>query len=249
MAFTVEEREAVRDRLVERARSDPRIVACALVGAEAGGRADRWSDLDLTFAVAGGAGVQEVLADWTREMTGELGAAHLFDLPVASTVYRVFLLPSSLQVDLSFTPERDFAPRGPRFRLLFGAAGPGLTAPRLSASHLFGMAAHHAVRARISVERGRSWQAEYWISGVRDQALTLACLREGLETSFGRGFDGLPPAVHRRSEDALVRSTGREELLRALGAAIELLLAEGGEAGALADGLAQQLRELPGPLG
>jgi hypothetical protein len=36
-------------------------------------------------------------------------AVHLFDLPFLSSLYRVFLLPGSLQVDLSFTPAADSA--------------------------------------------------------------------------------------------------------------------------------------------
>ena len=47
---------------------------------------------------------------------------------------------------------------------------------------------HHAVRARFCIERGRWWQAEYWISGVRDQALALACHRRGLAVAHGRGL-------------------------------------------------------------
>jgi hypothetical protein len=52
-----------------------------------------------------------------------------------------------------------------------------------SASELFGYGVHHAVRGRICLERERYWQAEYWISGVRDYALSLACLRLELPVS------------------------------------------------------------------
>ena len=49
--FSVDDRERVRDRVLEWASSDPRIVAGAVVGSMAQGERDRWSDLDLTFAV------------------------------------------------------------------------------------------------------------------------------------------------------------------------------------------------------
>ena len=117
--FSVEDRERIREMLVARARSDSRLVAAAAIGASAGG-GDRWSDLDLTFCVADEVPVEEVLTDWTQVLTEEWNAAVLFDLPVRSTIYRVFLLPGMLQVDLSFTPAQEFGALGPRFHLLFG---------------------------------------------------------------------------------------------------------------------------------
>jgi len=38
--FTVEERDRVRNRLVQMSRADPRLVAGALVGSTAGGQGD-----------------------------------------------------------------------------------------------------------------------------------------------------------------------------------------------------------------
>lgn len=61
-------------------------------------------------------------------------------------------------------------------------------------------------------QRGRFWQAEYWISGVRDYALSLACLRRGLPTAHGRGSDNLPPEVLKVFEGALGRSLEPTEL-------------------------------------
>jgi len=50
--FTVEQRDAVRERLLGIANEDERVVAGAAVGSLAVGAGDRFSDLDLTFAVA-----------------------------------------------------------------------------------------------------------------------------------------------------------------------------------------------------
>jgi hypothetical protein len=33
---------------------------------------------------------------------------------------------------------------------------------------------------RVCVERSRYWPAEYWVSAVRDNALTMACIRLGM---------------------------------------------------------------------
>ena len=225
--FTPEDRERVSDWIVELARSDERVGAAALVGGSAQGAADRWSDLDLTFGVIAPATVGEVLEDWSLRLDRELDAVHLFDLPSGPTVYRVFLLPGCLQVDLSFTAADEFGATGPRFRLLFGEAVERAHPTPPQAGELFGIAVHHAVRARFCIERGRFWQAEYWLSGVRDHALSLACLRNGLEPSHGREFDALPDEVRARLAGALVLTLEPEELLRALRVAIDVLLREG----------------------
>jgi hypothetical protein len=244
--FTVEERDRVRDRVLELASADPRVVAGAAVGALAEGGGDRWSDLDLTFGVAEGVGVGEVLADWSAELARELDAVYLFDLPRDSSIYRVFLLPGCLQLDLSFTPAPEFGARGPKFRLLFGSAVDSAHFPQPSPRDLFGLGVHHAVRAWFCIERGRLWQAEYWISELRDYALSLACLSRGLAPVEGRGLDQLPPEVLVSFDEALVRSVERDELLRALGRAVDGLLRESAEAADLAAKVEAQLRELTG---
>lgn len=242
--FTVDDRERVRARVLELARADSRVVAGAEVGSFARDTGDRWSDLDLTFAVADGVELDDVLADWTAQLADELGAAHLFDLRSGPAIYRVFLLPDCLEIDVSFAPASDFGARGPAFRLLFGRAVESTRSEPPPANELFGYAVHHARAARVSVERGRYWLAEYWISAARDYALALACRARGLPTAYGRGFDDLPADVLARFEGAIVRSLDRDELMRALGAAIEGLLHESTEARELATTVRPQLRTL-----
>lgn len=241
-AFTVAARDRIRDRIVAMARADRRIVAGAIIGSLTDG-GDRWSDLDLTFGLAPGVTAAEVLADWSATLEREAGAVQLFDLPFLSTVYRVFLFPGGLQVDVSLTPGAEFGALGPKFTLLFGEAVERPFPPKPSAAHTFGLAVHHAVRGRIAIERGRRWQAEYWISALRDYALTLACLRLGLEASYGRGFDDLPAARLEAARRAVVRAIDDAELMRALGAAVDLLLAE---SAVVADRSSKVDRELRG---
>src|SRR6187397_3615175 len=114
LLFTVEDRERARQRVLDLAATDARVVAGAVVGSLALGDGDRFSDLDLTFAVADGVPVAEVLDDWTRTLRHESGAVQLVDLERAPTIYRVFLLQDALQFDLSLTPAARFAPAGPR---------------------------------------------------------------------------------------------------------------------------------------
>jgi hypothetical protein len=237
--FTSEDRERVRGRVLELADADERVVAGAVVGSLALDEGDAFSDLDLTFAVAEGVAVEPVLGDWTRTLVDELFAVQLFDIWSEGALYRVFLLPGCLQLDLSFAPQASFGGRTPRFRLLFGAAAERPHPEQTPPEELFGYAVHHALRARFSLERGKHWLAEYWTSAARDYALALACRRRNLATSYGRGFDQLPPDVLTAFEGALPRSLDPDELERALATAIECLLHEAGE---MAAPVEQQLR-------
>jgi hypothetical protein len=208
------------------AKRDARIVAGALVGSLTLLGGDRWSDLDLTFGVAEDAKVDEVLSDWTRKIVEKFNAVQLFDLAAGPSIYRVFLLPRCLQFDLSFTPVSKFGATSPRFKLLFGTAVEKPHTQPPPAEELFGYAVHHLVRARFCIERGRYWQAEYWISAARDYVLSLACRQRGLSAFYGRGFDDLPAEVLARFASALPTSLERDALQAALKVVIEGVILE-----------------------
>lgn len=97
--------------------------------------------------------------------------------------------------DLNFIASEEFRVDGPSFRLPRGSPSQRLPAPPASAGHLIGMGWLHAERARSCLGRGRLWQAERMIAGVRDQALALACLRHDLATLYGAAVDLLPRDV------------------------------------------------------
>lgn len=243
--FTPQRRQHIRTQLISRARRDPRITAAALTGSAARDAEDRWSDVDLFFGVAVSVPIPDVLADWTAYAYAELGAVHHFDLRAGPATYRAFLLAELLEIDLGFTPAADFGPLGDgAFRVLFGEAAarvPSTPDP----GHLIGLAWHHVLHARNSIERGALWQAEYWISALHDHTLTLACLRLGLPAAYAKGADRLPPEVTAPVRQALVRSLEPAELARALDAATEALLSELHETDAdAARRLAQPLRAL-----
>jgi len=242
--FTVDERDRVRDRIAQMSRADPHLVAGALVGSTAGGRGDRWSDLDLTFGLADGAAIEDVLADWTARLAHEFQAVPIFDLPHLSTVYRVFLLPNNLQVDLSFTPGNKFLGKGLKHDLLFGNAIERDPTKASSAEQTFGLAVVYLLHAHACIARGRMWEAEYCISAARDQALTLACLHRNLKASYGRGFDDLPQDTLKPATEALVGSFEKTQLIRSLGRCVDVLLQNSQDVSELAGRLGPQLREL-----
>jgi hypothetical protein len=228
------------------------------VGSLAVDGGDRFSDLDLTFGIADHVPVADVLNEWTRTLIDELDAVHLVELERGPTIYRVFLLPDALQLDLSMTPAAQFRPAGPRFRLLFGeiAAGEseastppvagGLFIPTPAvADDLFGWGVIYALHARACIERGRVWQAEHYVGAVRDHALSLACLRNGVPAVQARGYDDLPAATLTRFEAAHVGAVEPGALRAALAASVLALTHTGAEARLPdADTIAQRLAEL-----
>src|SRR5947209_4701572 len=244
--FTVVQRDALRERVLRLADEDERVVAGAAVGSLALGGGDRFSDLDLTFAVADDVLVAEVLDDWTRRLSHESAAVHLVDLERGPTIYRVFLLPDALQFDLSLTPAARFGPAGPRFRLLFGeTAGAETTPTPPTARDLFGWGVIYGLHARTCIERGRVWQAEHYIGAVRDHALSLACLRRELPAEQARGYDDLPADTLASFNRTHVGSLEPEGLRSALSAAMRALLHEGREANVpSAEAVAERIAQL-----
>src|SRR5437588_3083617 len=185
--FTAEHRDHVRHRVLELARADPRVTAGALTGSMALGAGDDWSDIDVAFGIVSGITPEAVLDEWTQVLDREFSGLDHFDLRFGSSVYRVFLLPTGLEVDVAVTPAEDFGARGPHFHALFGTTQKLPATPQPSASSLIGLGWHHVLHAHSCIERHKPWQAEYWISGIRDHALALACLRLGENAVDGRG--------------------------------------------------------------
>lgn len=245
--FTTDERQCLRDRLVSAARRDARITGAAIAGSGAVGREDQWSDIDLALCLSADADHEQVVADWTARMYSDHAVVHHVDVIRGPTLYRVFLLASTLQVDIAFWSATEFGAIAPTFQLVFGAANTRPATPPPAAAELIGMAWLYALHARSSIARGRVWQAEYMISGIRDNVLALACLRHDVPARQGRGIDSLPPQVTAALTGTLVRSLDVAELRRAFVVTSEALLAEVERADAgLAGRLAGPLRELAG---
>ena len=120
--FTPAERATIRSQLLERAASDQHITGAAITGSTAAGSEDRWSDVDLAFGVMDAPAVQSTLADWTSYLYETHHAIHHVDVPSGAWIYRVFLLPGTLQVDPAFVPAPEFRALAPSFKLIHGTA-------------------------------------------------------------------------------------------------------------------------------
>lgn len=224
--FSNDERTAIRVRILEMAKSDARITGGAVTGSASVGQEDRWSDVDLAFGVKGDSNVAPVLADFTRTMYDDHEAVHHLDVFSGSWIYRVFFLRSTLQVDIAVVEESAFGARAPTFRLVFGVEKTVQPALRPPPQELIGWGWLNALHVRSAIERGRVWQAEHFIRGLRDQVVALACLRFDLPVREGRGVDQLSSEIKERYEATLVRSLDRWELKRAFGAVVENFLDE-----------------------
>lgn len=241
--FTPEERERLRDQLLAAARADTRITGAALTGSASVNREDCWSDIDLAFGVA--ADLEQTIIDWTDRLYAECGAISHMDMTRGRTVYRVFLLDNTLQVDLAFAPEEEFGALAPTFKLLFGDSADLLPPSPQNPQNLIAWGWLYALHARSSVKRGKVWQAEYMISGMRDHVLALACIRHKLPAAEGRGIDALPSEVTTAISEALVVALNVESLTRAFRVTTESLIVEIGHVDSeLGDRLAGPLREL-----
>lgn len=225
--FASEERERLRTALIARARSDREICAAAHTGSYALGCIDRWSDIDLALSLCSDAALTSVVTRWTEMMYRDHRAVAHQDVYRDSTLFRVFLLVNTLQVDIAFWRPELFGPTGPAFRIAFGSSNsrPAQRAAR-SPQDLVGMAWLYALHVRSSVNRGRFLEADHMLNGMRDHIGMLITGRLGLRTEHGRGLDDLPSPF----QDAL-RLTRPERLdqlqcRRALQGLVTLLSAE-----------------------
>lgn len=224
--FTPLDREKLRGELIDAARADDDIVGAALVGSTATGREDAWSDIDLVLQVSAGADPMDVARRWTDEFYNRRGAAHHLDVLAGGVLYRVFLLVSSLQVDVSFWPEGKFRATEPGFRVLFGVPQPPAEPKELDASQVIGMAWLYALHSRSAIARRRTWQSVIMLDQLRDQLLVLACLRHGLNPHHGREADRLPPSFLEELGHARATTTTRSDLARSHEALVGILAGE-----------------------
>src|SRR5438105_7011591 len=224
--FSREEREQTRAMLVRAAQDDTRITGAAHLGSAAADRLDEWSDIDLALCVAPDADLKEVISSWTRHLHDSHDAITHCDVRRGETLYRVFLLRNTLQVDVSFWRAEDFRAFGPKFKLIFGISKEPHPSPTPDPAELIGLAWLYALHVRSSIARRRMLQAEYMLSSMRNQVLGLACLRNELPPRDGRGFDDLDNDYRTAILSCYPKSLDAEELSRAFHNTTHVLFSE-----------------------
>jgi len=169
----------------------------------------------------------KVAHEWTRRLQQEETVVDHLDIHASGALYRVFLLASTLQVDLSFWPHGSFVTGGAPVHLLFGqaedleppAAGEDLV------NHVQ-MGWLYALHVRSALARGRSWQAVWMLEGIRNRLIFLYCQRHGLDTHEGRGVDALPGPVRAELATTLTATIDHADLCHTFRVLVTLLLAE-----------------------
>src|SRR6185312_5497250 len=224
--FSREEREQIRTALVRAAQADANITGAAHLGSAAADRLDEWSDIDLALCISPGAAVDDVITAWTTRMYDDRCALAHCDVRRGETLYRVFLLHNTLQVDLSFWPADRFSATGPKFKLIFGNANELRLSAGENAAELIGLAWLYGLHVRSSIGRRRVLQAEYMLSNMRNRVIELACLREGLPPGEGRGFDDLSKDQKSRFAECYPSSLEREALQHAFQRTMSALIDE-----------------------
>jgi predicted nucleotidyltransferase len=238
-------RAQVREWLLDRARADDHVTAAALVGSAASGGQDEWSDIDLAVRLADGADPVTVAGDWSAGLRERFAVVDQLDVWSGETLFRVFLLEDTLQVDVSFWPGSRFAASGGPFRLVFGETNPPSPPRAPAARDMVGMGWLYALHVRSSLARGRHWQALHMINGMRDQIIELACARHSLPFAQGRGVDDLPAIIRLHLQQTLPGSLDQDQLLIAFERLADALLAEVGYLDTeLTSRLTNPLREL-----
>ncbi|HXW92237.1 MAG TPA: hypothetical protein VEK33_16925, partial [Terriglobales bacterium] len=112
------------------------------------------------------------------------------------------------------------------FSLIFGAAEEPISPPVPDSKDMIGMAWLYALHVRSSIARSRLLQAEYMLSGMRDNVLALMCKRRGVTAVQGRGFDDLTEEEKARAAECLAHSLEPVELKRAFRLTMGALLEE-----------------------
>ena len=224
--YSIEERNNVQNSIIALAKNDVRITDCAIVGSESVQKQDVWSDIDLSFGFKNGSDISKILEDWNKVMGNEFNAHVLFDLNYRESIYRVYLLPNALQVDLSFTNTDKFGAITDKFKLLFGKSNEREQKQPPDQKTVFGYGVLYALKARCSIEREKFWQARYFLEKLRENLMILKCTIEQLNPFDGRGYDELPKKFLDRISKSFQASLKSSELKQSLQLLTGLLINE-----------------------
>jgi hypothetical protein len=231
--FTPEGRDAVLAKAVAMLSDDQRIDAVVLTGSLGREQGDRWSDVDLDAVVAAGDDADAVTRDWEATIYRELPVAHHYATEFGSTRVRGFLLRDGLLLDLAFTPIGEFEVWAP-VKVLFDRTGRATKvasawapwSPTPDWRGDAGLAAHDVLHGCVAVNRGRPWQALYFLQRIRNRTLALASERHGNDSEDFVHVDDLPAAETSPLEASLVGSLERGALLEAIDRATRAFLDE-----------------------
>jgi|WetSurSiteA1Bulk_404760.scaffolds.fasta_scaffold11372_5 hypothetical protein len=214
--FTDIERNILLECVTKIAQSDNRVSGGALVGSFASNEIDRYSDIDITFGIKPEFEPLSVLNEWTISLKSEIEIVDYFDVKRDSAIYRVILFSNGLEIDLSVVPKIDYGPISPNFKLLFGEAINRTNFLEQPLRTLIGWGWHHVLHANSAIKRLNLWQAEYWLSSLRNYIISMKCMRLGLPSAHARGADRINNFDKKVLESTLIQTLELKELYKVL---------------------------------
>lgn len=224
--YSKEERDEIQNSIIALAQKDNRIKDCAIVGSESIGKHDKWSDIDLTFGIDDETEISQILSEWNAIMFANFNANVLFDVEYKESIYRVYLLPNALQVDLSFTPTQNFGAITNAFKLIFGKANHRQHKPEPELSSILGYSILYALKSRCAIEREKYWQAIFYLDKFRENIMTMKCISLHLNPFDGRSFDELPNSFLNKITTGLTGELNRDTLKNSLRSFTKILIQE-----------------------
>ena len=225
MKNLVLERENIKELLIEKAKSDKSIISAVIFGSASKNEEDEWSDIDLGFRVSENTDIIEVCDSWTTFMKEKYTVSSTLDIYALGAIYRVFLLDSTLQIDLSFWPYDKFTIIGSSYIILFGEAI-FIDTPPTDINRIIGMGWLYLLHARSSIARCRYWQAQQMLEELRNQIFMLKCNRLGVSYNKGKGIDYLPKNETEIISDYMPKNLSIDDLCKAFINLSELYLHE-----------------------
>jgi len=230
--FTPAERQGILDQLLAALGEDPRVAGVLVVGSGAEGFEDVYSDVDLCVVIDQAQNVQPAFREWGEKFRASLPVFYCGESIRGPNSYLwVLLLDNFLEIDAGFLCLDDLSARRGRWKTAFDRSGKiedimrtswaNRTGPDLHESYgrRVNWVWHNVIHATIAAQRGQWWKALYELEQVRNQAIELRGLREGLETKRFRHVDRMSGEFLADVGQTLVARLGTAEIMRALRAA------------------------------
>jgi hypothetical protein len=229
--FTPYERQHTLDRLLAALETDPRITGVIIVGSGAVGFEDGYSDIDLAVVVGAAEDLTPVFREWKGRVEELFNVLHYFETIYGPRSFlHGFLLQGFLEVDMGFVCLADLSAKRARWKVAFDRSGEikdimrssweQRPRPDVQALYLKRLNSiwYYITHTAIALERGRPWMALCHLEEIRNRAIELAGLREGLEIKHFRQADQMPAGLLDELGQTL-SSAASDDVARALGAA------------------------------
>ena len=232
--YNSQSRQETLEKLLEALESDHRIGGVLLVGSGAYGFKDEFSDIDLAVVVSEGQDAISVFRDWESVIRNLLPVLWCFtDIRGPEVGLYAFILEDFLEVDISFQSLAMLSARSPNWRVhldkigqiqeILRASWLEKTEPNLETLYARRLDSiwHYVTHVAVSIKRGHLWRAMHYLEEIRNRTIELEGCACNRQTHHFREVDQLPSARLSALEQTLPTRLERNELVRALYAAMD----------------------------